>query len=120
MVVLTTEVKIYNNTEDEMEITTKDIDVSSMLLLPRRLMVGIDGGLSSSSSSSSKTGINLHIPCCRSSIIIVVGNLDAQPIRRSADDVEDRAMASRIYSSSSLSSSMQCNSGVNGNQIAHG
>jgi hypothetical protein len=32
-------------------------------------MVGIDGGL----SSSSKTGINLH----HSSIIIVVGNLDA-------------------------------------------
>ena len=73
MVVLTTEVKIYNNMEDEMEITTKDIDVSSMLLLPRRLMVGIDGGL----SSSSKTGINLHIPRRRSSIIIVVGNLDA-------------------------------------------
>ena len=77
MVVLTTEVKIYNNTEDEIEITTKDIDVSSMLLLPRthRLMVGIDGGLSS--TSSSKTGINLQIPRCRSSIINVVGNLDA-------------------------------------------
>jgi hypothetical protein len=36
-------------------------------------MVGIDGGL----SSSSKTGINLHIPRGRSSIIIAVGNLDA-------------------------------------------
>jgi hypothetical protein len=39
-------------------------------------MVGIDSGLSSSSSSSN-TSINLHIPRRRSSIIIVVGNLDA-------------------------------------------
>ena len=34
-IVLTTEVKIYNNTEDKMEITTKDIAVFSILLLPR-------------------------------------------------------------------------------------
>ena len=40
-----------------------------------------------------------------------------QPIRRNADDVEDRAM--RRYSSSS-SSSMQRTSGVNSNRITHG
>lgn len=41
------------------------------------------------------------------------------PIRRNADDVEDSAMASRRYSTSS-SSSMQRTSGVNSNRIAHG
>jgi hypothetical protein len=80
MVVVTKEVNIIcNNMQDEMEITTTDIAETSMLLpllthrvrlrcldsmtatiteAVRVLMVGIDGGVSSSSSKS----INLHIP----------------------------------------------------------
>jgi hypothetical protein len=80
VVVVTKEVNIIcNNMQDEMEITTTDIAVMSMLLpllmhrvrlrfldsmiatiteAVRVLMVGIDGGVSSSSSKS----INLHIP----------------------------------------------------------
>jgi hypothetical protein len=81
MVVVTKEVNICNNMEDEMKITTADIPMTSMLLplLTHRVrlrsldsmtatineavrvsMVGINGGVSS--SSSSKIGINLHIP----------------------------------------------------------
>jgi hypothetical protein len=80
VVVVTKEVNILcNNMQDEMEITTTDIAVTSMLLpllthrvrlrfldsmtatiteAVRVLMVGNDGGV----NSSSKIGINLHIP----------------------------------------------------------